>query len=93
MLNLAAFQLRHPEFQNVDSGLIQVKLDDAAKRLSASVFGDRIDEAHEYLTAHLLAMAPWGVAAQVKVDGATTTTYGLALETLIREVGAGYGVT
>ncbi len=93
MLDLAAFQLRHPEFANVDSGLIQVALDDAAARLSASVFGDSINEAHSLLTSHILAMNPWGAAAQLKVDGVTTTTYGVALETLIRERGAGYGVT
>ncbi len=92
-LDVAAFRVRHPEFKGVDSGLITVKLADAVKRLSPAVFGTRYDEAHGNLTAHLLAGgAPWGVAARLK-DGSGQTCYSAALDTMITEVAAGYGVT
>lgn len=92
-LDEAAFRVRHPEFKGVDSGLITVKLADAVKRLSPAVFGARYDEAHGFLTAHLLAGgAPWGVAARLK-DGSGATVYSAALDTMITEVAAGYGIT
>lgn len=92
-LDVAAFRVRHPEFKGVDSGLITVKLADAVKRLSPAVFGNRYDEAHGNLTAHLLAGgAPWGVAARLK-DGSGKTCYSAALDDMITEVAAGFGVT
>lgn len=92
-LDLAAFRARHPEFQNVDSTLLQTKLDDAAKRLSPAVFGDRFDEAHAWCAAHLAASAPWGSAARLQGTTDGSTVYSAALERLMREVGYGFGVT
>lgn len=93
MLDLAAFRVRYPEFKGVADALIEVKLADAVKRLSPAVFGTRYDEAHGCLTAHLLAGgAPWGAAARLK-DGSGGTVYSAALDTMIVEVAAGYGVT
>lgn len=92
-LDEAAFRLRYPEFKGVASGLITVKLADAVKRLSPAVFGAKYDEAHGCLTAHLLAGgAPWGVAARLK-DGSGATCYSAALDVLIAECAAGFGVT
>jgi len=93
VLNLAAFRVRHPEFKGVHDDLITIKLADAVKRLSPAVFGDRYDEAHGHLTAHMLAGgAPWGAAARLK-DGLGSTVYSSQLDQLIVEVAAGYGVT
>ena len=93
MLDLAAFRLRKPEFKGVADGLIQIKLADAVKRLSPGVFGDRYDEAHAELTAHLLAGgAPWGVAARLK-EGNGATVYSAQLDMLIIECAAGFGIT
>ncbi len=92
-LDESGFRDRNPEFKGVASGLIVIKLADAVKRLSPAVFGDRYDEAHGYLTAHLLAGgAPWGVAARLK-DGSGSTCYSASLDQLVREVSAGFGVT
>ncbi len=93
MLDLAAFRVRFPEFTNVDSVLLQGKLDDAAARLSAPVFGARANEAHGWLAAHLAASAPWG--AQARLQGTTdgSTVYSAAYDKLAREVGYGFGVT
>lgn len=92
-LNLAAFQARRPEFQNVDGSLLQAALDDAAKRLSPAVFGVRYDEAHMWLAAHLCASAPWGAAARLQGTTDGSTVYSAALERLSREVGFGFGIT
>jgi len=93
MLDVAAFRLRCPEFKGVDSGLITIKLADAVKRLSPAVFGDRYDEAHAHMTAHILAGgAPWGTAARLK-PGAGGTCYSASLDDLITECAAGFGVT
>lgn len=93
MVDLAAFRVRCPEFKGVADELITIKLADAAKRLSPAVFGVRYDEAHASLTAHLLAGgAPWGVAARLK-EGTGATVYSAALDTMITECAAGFGVT
>lgn len=57
-MDLTAFRLRFPEFQNVDGPQVQAFLDDAATRINAGVFGDSYDAAHGYLTAHMLSSSP-----------------------------------
>ena len=93
MLDLAAFRARHPEFTNVADPLLVVKLADAWKRLSPAVFGERIDEAHAWMTAHLAASAPWGYAARLQGTADGSTVYSAAFDLLVREVSAGFGVT
>lgn len=93
MLDLAAFRVKHPEFQNVDGTLLQGKLDDAWKRLSPAVFGDRVNEAHGWLTAHLAASAPWGYQARLQGTTDGSTVYSAAFDLLVQECAAGFGVT
>jgi hypothetical protein len=99
-LDEAAFRGRHPEFKGASSGLVQVKLADALKRLSPGLFGDSFDEAHGWLTAHLLATTPWGMAARLDPKAALmsgakpgSTIYSLELRRLSLEAGAGIGAT
>src|SRR6187549_1571859 len=95
-LDEAAFRVRHPEFKGAGSALVVIKLADALKRLSPGLFGDRFDEAHGWLTAHLLATTPWGMAARVDPKLSVTpgaTIYSLELKKLAYEAGAGIGVT
>ena len=93
MLDLAAFRARHPEFQNVAGALLQTKLDDAWKRISPAVFGNRVDEAHGWMAAHLAASAPWGYQARLQGTTDGSTVYSAAFDALVRECGAGFGVT
>ena len=92
-LDLAGFRARRPEFQNIADETIEAGLADALNRLSVEVFGDRFNEAHMWLTAHLLASAPWGFAARLQGTQTGATVYSASLDQLVREVGAGYGVT
>jgi hypothetical protein len=72
-VDLTAFRLRFPEFQNVDGPQIQAFLDDAATRINAGVFGDSYDAAHGYLTAHMISVSPFMQTAKLQEDDALTT--------------------
>ena len=92
-LDLAAFRLRKPEFQGVNNALIQTALDAAVKRLSPGVLGDSCDDAHAELTAHILASNPWGAQARLQGTKDGSTVYSAALAKIVREKGAGFGIT
>jgi hypothetical protein len=66
MLDLSAFRVLHPEFAAVQDDTIEAKLAAAELRTDAEVFGDLTDEAHGWLTAHLLAASPAGREALLK---------------------------
>ena len=74
MLNLAQFYIRGPEFAT-DAGnaaadaRVQAALDAAAARTDADVFGANENEAHFYLTAHLLSTWPGGKPARIRGEG------------------------
>ena len=93
MLDLSTFRARHPEFANVADGLITIALADAWRRVSPAVYGTQIDRAHALTTAHDLASAPWGYQARLEGTKDGSTVYSGALQRLIEEVGAGFGVT
>lgn len=92
-MDLTAFRARRPEFANIADETITAALADAVKRLSVEVLGDRYDEAHMWLTAHLLASAPWGYQARLQGGPQGATVYSAALDQIVSECGAGYGVT
>lgn len=48
------------DFVGVDAGIIQRHLDEAAREVNPSVFGERTDDAVLYLTAHLVAVMMQG---------------------------------
>jgi hypothetical protein len=83
------FRKRFPEFAGVDDVLIATHMGDAALSVSAGVWGVKQDVGIYYLTAHRLALSPFGRAAKlVGEDG--KTTYGAHLEELKRQVSVGY---
>ena len=99
-LLLADFRVRHPEFKGASDALVTIKLADALLRLSPGLFGASFNEAHGWLTAHLLATTPWGMAARLDAKAAVllgakpgATIYSLELQRLALEAGAGIGVT
>lgn len=77
-LTLEEFLERFPEFESTGStnpGFVQRKLDEAWRRTPAAAWGDKAQDAHGYLAAHLLAISPFGRDARMaSKDG--TTTYG-----------------
>ena len=76
---LSDFRAKFPEFVNVSDALIGVNLAEALAELDKNVWnypGPRFDAAHGYLTAHKLALTPYGQAARLdpnKNDGAYST--------------------
>lgn len=88
-MNLAAFRAAFPEFDTADDALVNAHLDMAEGRVDSEVFGDNYDAAHGYMTAHLLAISPYGNTAKlVAKDG--TTTYGKNYEGLKMQCGPGW---
>lgn len=77
MLDLAAFQVRFPEFALTDVGAISAALADAATR-TGDVWGTKEDAAHGLLTAHILALSALGQQSRLESDK-SETTYGKEL--------------
>ncbi len=69
---LAAFRIQFPEFAACPDELAQAYLDAAALQVGAEVWGTLVDQGHGYLTAHKLALSPYGQAARLSKKGETT---------------------
>ena len=90
LLDLSAFITKHPEFSGIDPGMVQAYLDDAAVYVKSEVdWGDYQSAGHGYMTAHLLALSPFGNGtALVAKDG--TTVYEKHWSRLCRIVASGH---
>ena len=90
-MNLAAFLIRFPEFASADLNLIQATLTDSLLEIDASVWGPKADLGQAYLTAHKLALSPFGQGTRlVAKDG--TTTYWKHYDRLVHQVSSGFRV-
>lgn len=87
-MDLLTFRARFPEFVGVEDLTVEATL---AEALLSTIYGKRIDEAQGYLTAHKLALSPYGQAARL-ADG-NTTTYAIHFKEIQRELSYGYRVT
>lgn len=89
-IDSTAFLVRFPEFAESDTDLIDAKLAEALGALSSTILGDRFDEAQGYLTAHLLALSPYGMQARLQAAVPTgETTYWQRYAQIAMEAGAG----
>ena len=88
MPTVAEFRAHFPEFQNAPEQLIQAKLDEAALEVDPDQWGTKTDSGVRYLTAHKLALSPWGTAARLAVNGpgGFVTTYQTHYESLVSQV-------
>jgi len=84
-VELATFRIAFPELNTAPDVLVTYFLGVAEGAISADVFGDRFDEAQGYLTAHLLALSPYGKNARLQSEKGTTT-YGKRFEEIRLEV-------
>jgi hypothetical protein len=92
MLTSEQFLERAPEWRTAKAARITAALAAAEKRTDPSVFGTLTDDAHFYLTAHLLAVSPTGKAA--RLDGASFRTLYLdERERIEREAAAALSVS
>lgn len=72
----AEFLVRFPEFTPASSsGLVQAKIDEAAGGLNTDVYGSRLDEAHGYLAAHLLAISPFARNSRMTDESENPVSY------------------
>jgi hypothetical protein len=72
-MNLATFRVQYPEFKSALDPFVQAFLDAAAREINPTELGEAYDNAHGLLTAHKLAISPFGKQARmVNEDGRTT---------------------
>jgi hypothetical protein len=94
-LTLAAFVVRRPEFGATSTTLVQANLDEAARSIDATVWGDLAEDGHMYLAAQGLAITPEGMQAglgKLTDSGKLITVYDKRLEDLQYRVGTAYRV-
>ncbi len=72
-MTLASFRLLCAEFRTTPDPVVQAFLDAAAKELNEEEIGAGYDEAHRLLTAHKIAISPFGTNARILNDAGETT--------------------
>ena len=93
-VTVSSFLERFPEFTAVNEDfptLIQLVIDEAILQVSLAVWGDKADLGVLYLTAHLLAISPYGEPSRL-APGTGDTIYLHTFKTLQKEVTSGYRV-
>ncbi len=85
------FKAEFPEFRATDDALIQAKLNQAARRIHAPVWGDMADDGVMFLAAHLVSISPTGEHARLKPG--EETQYEKEWNRMKREVTTGFRVT
>jgi Protein of unknown function (DUF4054) len=88
-LALQDFLARFPEFSRTDTTLLASTLNDAALVIDPSVWGSFAGQGHGYLTAHRLALSPFGQQARMVAKNGTTT-YQAHYDRLVGVVGSGF---
>ncbi len=84
------FLTAFPEFRSADNELIDAHLSRAALSIGEA-FGTHADEAHGLLTAHMLALSPFGQNARLVSDKGEST-YGTQYRTLSEQCASGIRV-
>jgi hypothetical protein len=90
-LTVSAFRSRFPAFtgETPSDELVQAKLDEAAEQIDETVWGAKAEAGHGNLTAHLLALAPFGRDARL-VNDEGRSVWGNRHEELAQIVGGAY---
>ena len=84
---VAGFRAGYPEFSAAENGLVAAKLNEAIRSCDANVWTSRVDDGVYVLTAHLLAMSPFGQNARMQSGG--TSTYEARYNRMVLEVALG----
>lgn len=80
----------YPEFSQAPAGLLQAKLDEAAARTNAAVWGDKYAQGVLLRAADLLAKTPQGRRLRL-VSANGRSIYWEDLRTMVRAVAVGHG--
>ena len=93
-LALSDFIARYPEFKATSTDLVGAMLNDAALMIDCGVWGPKAGQGHGYLTAHRLALSPFGQQARMVIPAKGTTpatsTYKVQYDELVGIVGSGF---
>jgi hypothetical protein len=84
-LESTAFRDRYPEFKNVGTDLLAATLAEAALQIDSTVYGTKADLAHGLLTAHMLAISPFGRSERTE-PGSQETLYWKQYQAVFRQV-------
>lgn len=88
----AAFVTQFPEFEGVETALLDAVLAAAALEVDVEVWGAKASQGIAYKAARKLALSPLGNTAKlVNKDG--STVYDRELDRLVRQVASGFRVT
>ena len=72
-MDLVTFRLTYPELRSAPDTLVNTFLGQAARSVDQDLFGARYDDAHGYLTAHLICLSPYGKNARLASEKGHTT--------------------
>ncbi len=86
-----SFLAGFPEFRPAEKALIDVMIAKAVLQVDAGVWGPKADLGVELLTAHLLAISPFGQNARM-VSKTGTTTYQTRFKEMVKQVTPGFRV-
>jgi hypothetical protein len=84
-MDLPNFRLTFPELNTASDVLVTRFLASSARSIDEDLYGDRYDDAHGFLAAHLLCLSPYGKNARLVSDSGKTT-YGTRYEEIRFEV-------
>lgn len=91
-VSVGSLRARYDELGPVADAVVASALSEAARRTSATVYGDRYDDALSLRAMHLIALSPRGLNARVegaKPGSLEMTVYGGELAGLMREAAGG----
>ena len=80
-MTLSEFRVAFPELSTATDPLVTRYLYAAELSIDATLFGARYNDAHGFLTAHLLCLSPFGKMARLS-DAKNSTTYGDMYDTI-----------
>jgi hypothetical protein len=90
-VTLESFVERFPEFEKASASQVEAVLAEARLQIDSEVWGDKTDLGVNYLTAHLLALSPFGRNARLAKND-RESTYGTHYHNLQLQVHSGFRV-
>ena len=91
MATVAVFLQGFPEFQGVPTPQIQFHMNGATAQVDPAFWGGKTDDGIYFLTAHRLALSPWGMNARL-AEPDKATTYWQHYDALRAQVAPGVAV-
>jgi hypothetical protein len=84
MVTVRQFTTAFPEFCGLDPEYIQIKLTEAARRVTTETYGDLADDVIKYHAAHRIWISPAGSSLRTDTDDASTSPYLKVMKELVQ---------